>query len=163
MNKVNTVKHMRDTMLKDWSLWAPSMVTNTSAIVGVSAAFLPLLDATNRRRGWEDGKVSGHGHARHRNRDGFGEEGVEGMDEDDENLAQIVAVGRVEGFMREATVGLAYSARMAAAVHLGKMLTTMLAECGVRSNVVARGFFSMDARNGGQTDSPTESAWACIR
>ncbi|OCK97453.1 NAD(P)-binding protein [Cenococcum geophilum 1.58] len=117
------------------------MATNASSVVGVSAAFLPLLDAANRRRGWEGGRVAAHGHARQRRREGFGEGGVEAVDADDERLAQIITVASVSSYMRRATAGLAYNGSKAAAAHLGKMLATMLAEWGVRSNVIVPGLF----------------------
>lgn len=76
---------------------------------------------------------------RQRRREGFDEGGVEAVDVDDERLAQIITVASVGSYMRRATAGLAYNASKAAAAHLGKMLATMLAEWGVRSNVIAPG------------------------
>lgn len=83
--------------------------------------------------------MAGHGHTRQWRREGFGEGGVEAVDADDERLAQIITVASVGSYMRRATAGLAYNASKAAAAHLGKMLATMLAEWGVRSNVIAPG------------------------
>ena len=110
------------------------MATNASSVVGVSATFLPLLDAANRR-GWEGRRAAAHGRMRQRRR----ESGVEAVDADDERLAQIITVASVGSYMRRATAGLAHNASKAAAAHLGKMLATMLAEWGVRSNVIAPG------------------------
>jgi NAD(P)-dependent dehydrogenase (short-subunit alcohol dehydrogenase family) len=72
-------------------------------------------------------------------REGFGEGGVEAVDADDERLAQIITAASVGSYMRRATAGLTYNTNKAAAAHLGKMLATMLAEWGVRSNVIAPG------------------------
>jgi THO complex subunit 3 len=140
-NDAQTVTELQGVLLKDWDGWAATMATNASSVVGVSATFLPLLDAANRRRGWEGGRVAGHGHARQRRREGFAQGGVEAVDADDERLAQIITVASVGSYMRRATAGLAYNASKAAAAHLGKMLATMLAEWGVRSNVIAPGLF----------------------
>jgi THO complex subunit 3 len=131
----NTIESLRDTMLRDWDGWAPTMATNASSVIAVSAAFLPLLDAANRRRGWEGGKVTGTNRARKRDKP---EEGVV-VDEDDQRLAQIITIASISAFMRKVSAGLAYNASKAAAVHLAKILATTLAEWGIRSNVVAPG------------------------
>ena len=55
-NDAQTVAELQGVLLKDWDGWAATMATNVSSVVGVSAAFLPLLDAANRRSGW---KVAG--------------------------------------------------------------------------------------------------------
>ena len=62
-NDAQTVTELQGVLLKDWDGWAATMATNASSVVGVSAAFLPLLDAANRRRGWEGGS-GGRGSAR---------------------------------------------------------------------------------------------------
>lgn len=72
---------------------------------------------------------------------GGGRGSVRAVDADDERLAQIITVGSVGSYMRRATAGLAYNASRVAAAHLGEMLATMLAEWGVRSNVIAPGLF----------------------
>lgn len=72
-NDAQTVTELQGVLLKDWDGWAATMATNASSVVGVSAAFLALLDAANRRRGWEGGRVAAHGRARQRRREGFGE------------------------------------------------------------------------------------------
>ena len=63
-NDAQTVTELQGVLLKDWDGWAATMATNASSVVGVSAAFLPLLDAANRRCGWEGGSGGGRGSAR---------------------------------------------------------------------------------------------------
>lgn len=128
----DTIKGLRDLMLQDWDAWGPTMATNASSVIGVSAAFLPLMDAANRKRGWEGGKVTGANRARKLSK-------AEGVDENDKRLAQIITVASISAFMRKISAGLAYNGSKAAAVHLAKILETLLAEWGIRSNVVAPG------------------------
>ncbi|KAK8215598.1 short chain dehydrogenase/reductase family [Phyllosticta paracitricarpa] len=54
---------------------------------------------------------------------------------------QIITTASIAGFNRGITAGVAYSASKAAAVHLGKILATLLVPWGVRSNVVAPGIY----------------------
>ncbi|KAL1637073.1 hypothetical protein SLS56_000729 [Neofusicoccum ribis] len=61
------------------------------------------------------------------------------VDLDDQRTSQIVTVASIAAFNRCAVGGLAYGASKAAATHLGKMLATLLAPWGVRSNVIAPG------------------------
>jgi THO complex subunit 3 len=57
--KVDSIEKLRDAMLNDWDGWQQTMAINTQSVVGVSAAFLPLLEAANVRRGWKAGRVLG--------------------------------------------------------------------------------------------------------
>ncbi|KAF2804765.1 NAD(P)-binding protein [Mytilinidion resinicola] len=137
----DSVEGLRDVMLRDWNLWETTMATNTSSVIGVSAAFLPLLEAANRRRGWEAGKLTRARTQTLPEKEGDPQAKV---DEDDQRLAHIITIASVGSFMRKLTAGLAYNASKAAAAHLGKMMATMFAEWGIRSNVVAPGPYPSD-------------------
>jgi NAD(P)-dependent dehydrogenase (short-subunit alcohol dehydrogenase family) len=108
--------------------WDTSFQTNTAAIVGVSAAFLHLLDEGNKKRGWATGRKEV-------------QERAEGADYDanDPRTSQIITVASIASFNRFVTAGLAYSATKAGAAMLGKSLATLLAPFGIRSNVIAPG------------------------
>ncbi|OGE52803.1 hypothetical protein PENARI_c009G09055 [Penicillium arizonense] len=103
-----TIEDLQKILLIDPEGWQPTFAANSSAVVGVSAAFLKLLDAGNRRRGWEGGKIP-LGRPRQRDITGF---------TDDERSSQIITVGSISGLNRFITAGLAYGASKAAAIHL---------------------------------------------
>ncbi|KAF2761912.1 NAD(P)-binding protein [Pseudovirgaria hyperparasitica] len=136
VHKAETIEDLSGILLRDWDKWEPTFATNTTAIVGVSAAFLPLLDAANRRKGWESGRKVAQ-RARSREINGL----AEGVDGSDPRTAQIISVTSIVSFNRNITDGLAYSSSKAGATHVAKMLTTLLAPWGIRSNVIAPGFF----------------------
>lgn len=115
-------------MKRDWSGWDTSFQTNTSAIIAVSAAFLHLLDAGNKKRGWATGRREVQERA----------EGVD-YDANDPRTSQIITVASIASFNRFVTAGLAYSATKAGAAMLGKALATLLAPFAIRSNVIAPG------------------------
>ncbi|KAL1607631.1 hypothetical protein SLS60_002565 [Paraconiothyrium brasiliense] len=136
--KASSIEQLKDAMLQDFSGsgWDSAFKINTQAVIGVSAAFLPLLDAANARRGWARGKVEGEGSPRTQDTSALKKIGA---DEDDDRMAQIITTASVASFMRHCTAGLCYNATKAGAAHLGKMLSTVLAPWGVRSNVIAPG------------------------
>ncbi|KAG9900976.1 NAD(P)-binding protein, partial [Aureobasidium melanogenum] len=117
--------------------------TNTSAIVAVSAAFLHLLDAGNRKRGWATGRREV-------------QERAEGADYDasDPRTSQIITVASIASFNRYLTAGLAYSATKAGAAMLGKALATLLAPFAIRSNVICPGRFPSDMTAGDKDSFP---------
>ncbi|KAF2266804.1 WD40 repeat-like protein [Lojkania enalia] len=131
-----SITELRDTMLKGWDVWGSTFAINTQSVIGVSAAFLPLLEAANMRRGWEGGKVTGSGNPRKQDISVLQKAGA---DADDDRLAQIITVASVASFMRQSTAGLAYNATKSGAMHLGKMMASFLSEWGIRSNVVCPG------------------------
>ena len=55
-HNAQTIEELQQIFLKDWDKWDTTWQTNTAAVLGVSAAFLKLLDEGNRRRGWVVGK-----------------------------------------------------------------------------------------------------------
>ncbi|KAF1975034.1 NAD(P)-binding protein [Bimuria novae-zelandiae CBS 107.79] len=136
--KATSIEQVRDAMLQGFGEggWDAAMRINTQAVVGVSAAFLPLLDAANARRGWASGKVEGEGNPRAQDTSALEKIGA---DKDDDRMAQIITTASVASFMRYVTAGLAYNASKSAAAQLGKILASVLAPWGVRSNVVAPG------------------------
>jgi THO complex subunit 3 len=143
--KVESIEKLRDTMLNDFDGWGQTMAINTQSVVGVSAAFLPLLEAANTRRGWKPGRVTGgpgdprvtgRGTPREQDKSALAKLGY---DQDDDRLAHIITVASVASFMRYSTAGLAYNASKAAAAQLGKILSSILAEWGIRSNVICPG------------------------
>lgn len=132
----SSIEDLRDLMLKDWEKWESTMAINTQSVIGVSAAFLPLLEAANTRRGWKAGKVTGVGNPRFQDKSVLSKLDI---DPDDDRLSHIITVASIASFMRKSTAGLAYNASKAGAAHLAKMLSTLLAEWGVRSNVICPG------------------------
>jgi THO complex subunit 3 len=152
--KAESIEQLRDTMLKDFDGWEQTMAINTQSVVGVSAAFLPLLEAANTRRGWKAGRltggpgdprVTGKGTPREQDKSALSKLGY---DEDDDRMAHIITVASVASFMRYSTAGLAYNASKAAAAQLGKILSSILAEWGVRSNVLCPGPYPSEMTNG---------------
>ncbi|KAK7725990.1 hypothetical protein SLS57_003579 [Botryosphaeria dothidea] len=75
-----------------------TLFTNAATVVSVSAAFLPLLDAGNRRRGWQGGRVAPDAA---RQRISPAEE--TGVEEGDLRTSQIVSVASIAAFNRYAT------------------------------------------------------------
>ncbi|KAF2452574.1 hypothetical protein BDY21DRAFT_311955 [Lineolata rhizophorae] len=131
--------------------WPATFATNTAAVVGVAAAFLPLLDAANRRRGWEPGKLEPGAKPR-----GRGLPRAEGVEDADVRTSQIITVASIAAFNRYVTAGLAYSSSKAGAVHIGKTLATMLAPWGIRSNVLCPGIFPSQMTEGAPTEFPAD-------
>ncbi|CAI9635600.1 unnamed protein product [Alternaria burnsii] len=134
--KAESIQQLADTMVAGYDDWSQAMAINTQSVIGVSATFLPLLEAANTRRGWAPGKVTGTGNARARDTSAAE---ANGIDADDDRMAHIITVASVASYMRWISAGLAYNASKAAAAHLGKMMATFLSEWGVRSNIVAPG------------------------
>lgn len=128
ISNAQSIQELQDTLKRDWSGWDTAFQTNTSAIVGVSAAFLHLLDEGNKKRGWVTGRREVHQRA----------EGAQ-FDESDQRTSQIITVASIASFNRFVTAGLAYSATKAGAAMLGKALSTLLAPFAIRSNVIAPG------------------------
>lgn len=97
IHEAQTIEQVRDAMLLGWDEWSDVFSINTQAVVGVSALFLPLLEAANTRRGWASGRVSGTGNPRAR--DAAKLEGI-GADADDDRMAHIITVASVASYMR---------------------------------------------------------------
>ncbi|KAF2034817.1 WD40 repeat-like protein [Setomelanomma holmii] len=134
--KAETIEQLRDAMVTGWDGWASAFAINTQAVVGVSAIFLPLLEAANTRRGYAPGKVTGTGNAREHDKLKLKEVGTA---EDDDRMAHIITVASVASYMRWVSAGLAYNASKSAAAHISKMMATFLSEWGIRSNIVCPG------------------------
>jgi THO complex subunit 3 len=135
------VAALSDLLLRnlDGGGWADTFAVNATAVMLVTAAFLPLLEAGNVARGWAAGRLP---------RSPLGapppppmrrRAPVAGVAADDDRLAQVVTVASIAAFNRHVTAGFAYSASKAAAVHLGKSLAHTLAPWGIRSNVICPG------------------------
>ncbi|THY38858.1 NAD(P)-binding protein [Aureobasidium pullulans] len=135
ISDAQSIQELQEIMKRDWSGWDTSFQTNTSAIVSVSAAFLHLLDAGNKKRGWATGRREV-------------QERVEGGDSSDPRSSQIITVASIASFNRFVTAGLAYSATKAGAAMLGKALATLLAPFNIRSNIIAPGRFPSDMTAG---------------
>jgi NAD(P)-dependent dehydrogenase (short-subunit alcohol dehydrogenase family) len=131
-NTAASIEELQENMLSNWSGWEPTFAINTASVIGVSGAFLKLLDNGNSRRGFETGKMSHGEKARERKT-------VEGIDQNDLRSSQIITVASIAAFNRFVTAGLAYSASKAGAVALGKTLASLLAPWGIRSNVICPG------------------------
>lgn len=128
VEKTNSIAELQKTLLNDWSKWDLTWQTNTSAVISVSASFLHLLDAGNKRRGWVEGRRDQQKRA----------EGAD-YDESDTRTSQIITVASIAAFNREVTAGLAYTASKAGAVMLGKSMAYFLAPWGIRSNIICPG------------------------
>jgi NAD(P)-dependent dehydrogenase (short-subunit alcohol dehydrogenase family) len=138
VHTATSIADIQKTMLSDWSGWGKTFDINASSVIGVSAAFLHLLDHGNARRGFETGKMSFGGRPRQR-KIAEGVEGIEGVDRDDVRSSQIITIASVAAYNRFVTAGLAYSASKAGAAALGKALANLLAPWGIRSNVICPG------------------------
>lgn len=143
--KATSVEQLRDTLLRDFDGWETAMKINTQAVVGVSAAFLPLLEAANTRRGWAPGKVEGEGVPRVQ--DVAALEKI-GASKDDDRMAHIITTSSVAAYMRATPAGLAYNASKAATSHVCKILATLFAPWGIRSNIIAPGPYPSDMTRG---------------
>ncbi|KAH7085772.1 WD40-repeat-containing domain protein [Paraphoma chrysanthemicola] len=139
--KAESIEQLRDAMVMGWDGWASAFAINTQAVIGVSAIFLPLLEAANTRRGFAPGKVTGTGNARSHDRSKLKEVGTT---EDDDRMAHIITVASVASYMRWVSAGLAYNASKSAAAHMSKMMATFLSEWGIRSNIVCPGPYPSD-------------------
>lgn len=126
---LQTVQEVSDLMLKDLDAWASTFAINTTAVAGVSAAFLPLLDAGNIRRGWPKGRREKQTR----------KEVPEGIDADDDRMSQIITVASIASFNRSVTAGLAYTASKSGAMMVGKSMANFLAPFGIRSNIICPG------------------------
>ena len=136
MYKAESIEQLAASMTNDWDGWANAFAINTQAVIGVSAQFLPLLEAANTRRGFAPGKVTGTGIARAHDKSNSLQIGTSS---DDDRMAQIITVTSVASYTRFVSAGLAYSATKSGAAHLAKMMSTFLAEWGIRSNIIAPG------------------------
>ncbi|KAA8624413.1 FabG Dehydrogenase with different specificities (related to short-chain alcohol dehydrogenase) [Pyrenophora tritici-repentis] len=131
------IHELSASMLLGWDTWSAALAINTQSVIGVSATFLPLLEAANTRRGWAPGKVPATtGTPRARDTSQLS---AHDITPDDDRMAHIITIASVASFNRWISAGLAYSATKCAAMHLGKMMSTFLAEWGVRSNIVCPG------------------------
>lgn len=136
IRNAESIEQVRDSMLTGWDGWATAFSINTQAVIGVSAVFLPLLEAANTRRGWASGKVTGTENPRKQDKSKLSQISAT---EDDDRMAHIITVASVASYMRWISAGLAYNATKSAAAHMGKMMSTFLAEWGIRSNIVCPG------------------------
>lgn len=136
VHNAETIEDLQSILLGNWEGWESTFAVNSSAVVGVPAAFLKLLDAGNQRRGWQGGKVSA---SEIRQRQTVEELKTKGIDMDDQRSSQIITTASIAGFNRYSTAGLAYGGSKAAAIHLSKMLAHLLVPWGIRSNVINPG------------------------
>ncbi|KAL4876758.1 NAD(P)-binding protein [Aspergillus karnatakaensis] len=140
-NQAGSIEELQSVLLGGYEKWAPTFAVNSTAVAGVAAAFLVLLDKGNKRRGW---KVDGT-----KNVQSIDETVTKnGVEEDDKRSSQIITVASIAGFNRFVTAGLAYGASKAAAIHLGKSLANLLAPWGIRSNVINPGVYPSDMTAG---------------
>ena len=86
-----------------------TLATNVTGVFNTVVAFLPLLDAANKREG--RGK----------------------------QRSQIIATGSIGAYNRVPAAGYAYSASKAGVHHMMKQFATNLVPYGIRSNVIAPG------------------------
>ncbi|KAF2101950.1 NAD(P)-binding protein [Rhizodiscina lignyota] len=147
------VEELQKVMLNDWGNWPTAMATNVTAVVGVSAAFLLLLDKGNVRRGFESKKLQPDGEARQRNM----HIAAEDVEESDLRTSQIITISSISGFNRHVTAGMAYTGSKAAAILIGKSMATFLAPYGIRSNVICPGLYPSEIAGGQEGSFPVNS------
>ncbi|KAI1363832.1 hypothetical protein F5Y08DRAFT_308540 [Xylaria arbuscula] len=90
-----------------------TLATNVTGVFNTVVAFLPLLDAANKREG--------PGRPKQR--------------------SQIIATGSIGAYNRVPTAGYAYGGSKAGVHHMMKQFATNLVPYGIRSNVIAPGIF----------------------
>jgi NAD(P)-dependent dehydrogenase (short-subunit alcohol dehydrogenase family) len=90
-NDAETIEELQSILLSNAEGWEATFVVNSSAALCVSAAFLKLLDAGNRRRGWEGGKLPAD-RARRKEKGNLAKILIE---PDDERTSQIITVGSI--------------------------------------------------------------------
>ncbi|KAI0390266.1 NAD(P)-binding protein [Xylariaceae sp. FL0594] len=100
----------------DTAAFNQTFATNVTGVFSTVAAFLPLLDAGNRNR---EGEVR----ARIKQR------------------SQIIAISSIGAYNRLPLAGYAYGPSKAAVVLMMKQFASWLAPHGIRSNVIAPGFY----------------------
>ncbi|KAK5628890.1 hypothetical protein RRF57_004605 [Xylaria bambusicola] len=88
-----------------------TLATNVTGVFNTIVAFLPLLDAANKREGRP------------------------------KQRSQIIATGSIGAYNRVPLAGYAYGSSKAAVHHMMKQFATNLVPYGIRSNVIAPGFF----------------------
>ncbi|KAI1429122.1 hypothetical protein F5Y12DRAFT_728182 [Xylaria sp. FL1777] len=88
-----------------------TLSTNVTGVFNTTVAFLPLLDAGNKREGRP------------------------------KQRSQIIATGSIGAYNRIPLAGYAYNASKAAVHHMMKQFATNLAPYGIRSNVIAPGIY----------------------
>ncbi|KAI4862978.1 hypothetical protein F4820DRAFT_391711 [Hypoxylon rubiginosum] len=110
--------------------------TNLAAIIGISSAFLHLLQKGNVRRGWPAKKLQ----TTDTNTRSL-EHSQSNVDPGDMRTSQIITISSMGGIQRSGLTGLAYTASKAGVIHLGQTLSTMLAPYNIRSNVCIPGYY----------------------
>lgn len=138
VHDAKSISELQGVLSSDWDAWPATFAINTTAVCGVSVAFLGLLEKGNERRGWASGKLTPDGDARARDLKAAAAGGVE---EADTRTSQIITTSSIASFNRYITAGMAYSASKAGATMVGKTLATTLAPYGIRSNVICPGIY----------------------
>lgn len=145
-----SIDELQKVLEAEWDAWPSTFAINTTAICGVSTAFLKLLENGNTRRGWQPGKLGADKPARARDM----QTAADDADEGDLRTSQIITVSSIAGFNRHVTAGMAYTASKAGAIMLGKTFATMLAPYGIRSNLIAPGIYPSEMTAGGLQTFP---------
>ncbi|KAF2225328.1 hypothetical protein BDZ85DRAFT_91795 [Elsinoe ampelina] len=147
-----SITQLSEMMLSQPAAWPQTYAINTTAVITVSASFLPLLHQGNIRKGWPSTKQTHHKR----------ETIPEGIDPSDLRTSQIITVASISAFNREVTAGLAYTASKAGAVLLGKAMAHFLAGWGIRSNTIAPGRFPSEMTAGGAVEFPVDKVPAGV-
>lgn len=148
-----SLEDLQKVLLNEWDKWPVSMATNATAVVGVSTAFLLLLEKGNGRRGWVRGKLQPDGAPRGRHMQAAADD----VEESDLRTSQIITVSSISAFNRHITASVAYTASKASATMLGKTLATLLAPYGIRSNVICPGIYPSEMNPGRDATFPTNT------
>lgn len=147
----NSIEELQKVLSQDWDGWHATFAVNTTAVAGVTTAFLGLLDKGNARRGWQTGKLQSDSEPRGRDMKAAGE----GISEDDIRTSQVISVSSIAGFNRIITAGMAYTASKAGATMLGKTFASLLSPYGIRSNVICPGIYPSEMT----VSVPQQFAW----
>lgn len=136
---VDTIEALQKGLLEAHKGSLNVLDTNLAGIIGISSAFLHLLQKGNVRRGWPAKKLQ----ATDTNTRSL-EHSQSNIDQGDLRTSQIISISSTGGILRSGLTGLAYTASKAGVVHLGQTLSTMLAPWNIRSNVCIPGYYESE-------------------
>ncbi|VBB79928.1 Putative reductase [Podospora comata] len=108
----NSLEEFQQQQMDTVAGWEETMRANVTGVWFTAMGFLSLLEKGNHTE-WGKGGVS----------------------------SQVIVVSSIAGFNKKAPGGWAYGASKAAATHVGKMLSGLVTEWGMRANVVCPGLF----------------------
>ncbi|KAL1615742.1 hypothetical protein SLS56_011712 [Neofusicoccum ribis] len=113
------------------------LACNTISVIGITTALLPLLDKSNKRRGWRNSSKLGLTDVNTR----AVSSAPADINAEDHRSSQIITISSIAGIERHGLTGLAYSASKAGSPNVGMVFFTMLARWNIRSKAILPGLF----------------------